>query len=159
MTQDARAELAHRFQYHPPTTPGAREAHETVRARFEDLSQELSALVPVGREAAVMITKMEEAMFWANAAIARHFGSEGGTTEDNYKPRPISDSPQRSRGNAGLRGAPGGHAPGLRPAASDGMGAEPWEYDFVKAHVESGTASKEVKRFFAQCVRAEPMNP
>lgn len=35
----------------------------------------------------------------------------------------------------------------------------PWEYDFFKAHVESGTASEDVKRFFAACVRVEPMEP
>lgn len=94
MTQDARAELAHRFQYHPPTTPGAREAHENVRAVLGNVAAELSPTLPQGREAALFVTKIEEAMFWANAAIARHFGSEGGTTEENYKPRPISDSPQ-----------------------------------------------------------------
>lgn len=33
----------------------------------------------------------------------------------------------------------------------------PYEYDAVKAHVESGHASEDVKRFFAACVRAEPM--
>jgi len=31
----------------------------------------------------------------------------------------------------------------------------PQEYDAIKAHVESGEASEDVKRFFAACVRAE----
>ncbi len=88
MTQDARAELAHRFQYHPPTNPAAREAHETVRALYGDVAQKVAAIVPPGREAALALTKVEEAMFWANAAIARHYGSEGGTTEANYTPGP-----------------------------------------------------------------------
>lgn len=94
MNEDARAELAHRFQYHPPTNPGAREAHEDVRETLGAVTQKLVPMLPAGREAATFVTKMEEAMFWANAAIARHWGSEGGTTTDNYKPRPLADNPQ-----------------------------------------------------------------
>lgn len=74
-------DLAHRFQYHPPTNPGAREAHEGVRARLAEVAEELGNLFPAGagREQALFLTKVEEAMFWANAAVARHWGSEGGT--------------------------------------------------------------------------------
>lgn len=86
MNEDARAELAHRFQYHPPTNPGAREAHQKTRATLGEVAAELTELLPPGREAALFTTKIEEAMFWANAAIARHFGSEGGTTKANYRP-------------------------------------------------------------------------
>jgi len=92
MNEDARAELAHRFQYHPPTNPAAREAHEKVRALVGELAETVADLVPAGREAALVTTKLEEAMFWANAAIARHYGSEGGTTEENY--RPMNDGRQ-----------------------------------------------------------------
>ncbi len=88
MTQDASAELAHRFKYHPPTSPGAKEAHELVRSIMWDSAKRVADVLPdgSGREAALFLTKVEEAMFWANAAIARHFGSEGGTTEANYRP-------------------------------------------------------------------------
>lgn len=73
--------LAHRFQYHPPTNPGAREAHEAVRAHLSEVAEQLGRLFPegAGREQALFLTKVEEAMFWANAAVARHWGSEGGT--------------------------------------------------------------------------------
>lgn len=82
-------ELIHRFQYHPPTNDAVREAHEFVRKTFRETAVTVAAALPGERprEEALMITKIEEAMFWANAAIARHWGSEGGTPnpeeEDN----------------------------------------------------------------------------
>lgn len=75
------ADLAHRFQYHPPTSPGAKEAHEAVRSQLSEVAEQLGRLFPegAGREQALFLAKVEEAMFWANAAVARHWGSEGGT--------------------------------------------------------------------------------
>jgi hypothetical protein len=64
-------DLAWRFEYHPPTTEAEREAHQEVRNQLLELAQDLEALLPDGREKALTITKLEEAMFWANAAIAR----------------------------------------------------------------------------------------
>lgn len=74
------ADLAQRFQYHPPTDPEARRAHESVRAQLAEVAERLGRLFPegAGREHALFVTKVEEAMFWANAAVARHWGSEGG---------------------------------------------------------------------------------
>ncbi|MEV2203750.1 hypothetical protein AB0E11_27840 [Streptomyces fradiae] len=65
------AELAHRFNYHPPRTPAVAEAHAAVREQCTQLAGFLDSTVPDGREKAVAMTKVEEAMFWANAAIAR----------------------------------------------------------------------------------------
>lgn len=65
-------ELAHRFQFHPATDAATRDAHEFVRAACLDLVHRLNQVVPKGREAALVVTKAEEVMFWANAAIARH---------------------------------------------------------------------------------------
>lgn len=81
-------ELRRRFQYHPPTSPGAREAHEFVRETLRGVAEAVVPQLPggAGREQALFLTKVEEAMFWANAAIARHWGSEGGT------PAPEGDS-------------------------------------------------------------------
>ena len=64
-------DLINRFSYHPPTKPGRAEAHETTRALLLGVAAELDALLPPGREHAVVLTKLEEAMFWSNAAIAR----------------------------------------------------------------------------------------
>lgn len=74
-----RQELVHRFQYHPPMTDQAKRAHEDVREECKRLALFLSSSLPAGREKSLAITKLEEAMMWANAAIARHVGSEGGT--------------------------------------------------------------------------------
>lgn len=48
------------------------EAHEQVRVLLGAVARELSAHVPDGREKSLVLTKLEEAMFWANAGIARH---------------------------------------------------------------------------------------
>lgn len=66
-------EIAHRFAYHPPRNEAAVKAHERVRELLGDVAQELDALLPADRprEKALVQTKLEEAMFDANAAIAR----------------------------------------------------------------------------------------
>ncbi|MEU5091731.1 hypothetical protein [Streptomyces sp. NPDC021356] len=69
------AELAHRFNYHPPRTAAVAEAHSSVREQCTQLAGCIDSTVPEGREKALAVTKLEEVMFWANAAIARA-GSE-----------------------------------------------------------------------------------
>ncbi|MBF6416945.1 Acb2/Tad1 domain-containing protein [Nocardia cyriacigeorgica] len=64
-------ELANRFTYHPARTEQRRTAHDTVRAVVASVAHELNTLLPEGREKAVVFTKLEEAMFWGNAALAR----------------------------------------------------------------------------------------
>lgn len=68
MTDD----LANRFSYHPPKDDFARNSHEQVRSELLNLVERIAAFIPEGRESALFVTKMEEAMFWANAAIARN---------------------------------------------------------------------------------------
>lgn len=64
-------ELKNRFRYHPPQTEQRRQAHETVRSGLLTTAERLYELLPDGREKSLAITKLEEAMFWANAALAR----------------------------------------------------------------------------------------
>lgn len=64
------SDLANRFEYHKPNLVRI-DAHERTREVFFGLAQFIEAVCPSGRETALAITKLEEAMFWANAAIAR----------------------------------------------------------------------------------------
>ena len=65
-------ELARRFGYHPPVEPGKKERHEEVREVLLEAADKLVDLTGAPtREQATMMTKLEEAMFWANAAVAR----------------------------------------------------------------------------------------
>jgi hypothetical protein len=65
-------ELARRFNYHPPNTDEKRKNYESVRAVCLGAAEELVVVTgPPSREQSIAITKLEEAMFWANAAIAR----------------------------------------------------------------------------------------
>lgn len=72
MLDEAARALHHRFAYHPPVTDQTKHQHETVRAKCEDLAQHFLATLPPGREQALVLTHIEEAMFWANASIARN---------------------------------------------------------------------------------------
>lgn len=67
-----RDELVRRFGYHPPVQPGKKEAHEQVRTVCLEAADALVLLTggPTP-EQTLAIRKLEEAMFWANAALAR----------------------------------------------------------------------------------------
>ena len=72
-------ELARRFGYHPPQTEEKKLQLETVREVLLDAADQLVELTggPTP-EQTLMVRKLEEAMFWANAAIAQ---PEGNTSE------------------------------------------------------------------------------
>lgn len=63
-------DLANRFNYHAPND-SKRLAHQDVRMYCMQLADFLNGNLPEGREKAVAVTKLEEVMFWANAALAR----------------------------------------------------------------------------------------
>ena len=65
------ADLETRFKHFPPTTPEDADTHAAVRAELFESARFLDDLLPDGREKALVLTKLEEAMFWANAALAR----------------------------------------------------------------------------------------
>lgn len=70
------ADIEHRFAFHAASTEEKRDAHASVRQACRRLADELNERLPEGREKALVITKLEEAMFWANAALARQKGDE-----------------------------------------------------------------------------------
>lgn len=64
-------DITNRFSFHPADTEEKRAAHEHIQARCRELAHELNEALPEGREKSTAITKLEEVMFWANAATAR----------------------------------------------------------------------------------------
>jgi hypothetical protein len=64
-------DLENRFNYHAPDEL-KKLAHERVREILLQVAQEFNHTLLEGREKSIVITKLEEAMFWANASIARN---------------------------------------------------------------------------------------
>lgn len=63
-------EILIRFVYHPPKGDQA-ERYEQIRAAGREMAMLLTALTPESREQSLAFTALEEAVMWANAAIAR----------------------------------------------------------------------------------------
>jgi hypothetical protein len=64
------AQIDAAFKYHPPKE-GQPERYAEIRAEARLLALRLVKLCPPGRERSLALTKLEEAVMWANAAIAR----------------------------------------------------------------------------------------
>lgn len=63
-------ELNCRFTYHAPKD-GQPEKYKRIRDTARDVAIMLIDLTPASREQSLALTKLEEVVFWANAAIAR----------------------------------------------------------------------------------------
>lgn len=63
-------DIQNRFAYHKPDEDRV-ERHGAVRNSLQSVALKILSLTPPGREQALALTKLEEAMVWANAAIAR----------------------------------------------------------------------------------------
>ena len=59
------------FRFHPATAETGPK-HERVREACHRLALDLIELAPPSRELSLALTSLEEAMMWANAAIARN---------------------------------------------------------------------------------------
>jgi len=59
------------FTYHAPKE-GQAAMYETLRVAAKTLAFCIAELCPEGRERSLALTKLEESVMWANAAIARH---------------------------------------------------------------------------------------
>lgn len=64
-------ELETRFTYHPPKDEEQKKKYENLRHRAHLLAWDIFELVPESREKSLALTKLEEAVMWANAGIAR----------------------------------------------------------------------------------------
>lgn len=67
-------DLDRRFDYYPPRDERTVWAYEVVRAACLDVACTFNVLLPDGREKSAAVAKLEEAMMWGSAAIARNGG-------------------------------------------------------------------------------------
>lgn len=59
------------FRYHPPM-PGQGRRYEQIREEAKELAVTIATLTPPSREQSIALTKLEEVVAFANAAIARN---------------------------------------------------------------------------------------
>lgn len=78
----AKWDLANRFTYHPPKA-GQPEQFQLIRSIAHSYATVINETCPDGREKSLSITKLEEVVFWANAAMARIKTDEAEITEPN----------------------------------------------------------------------------
>lgn len=64
-------DLDNRFDFYPANTKIKQDLHSDVRVECKALATFFDESIPDSREKSLAITKIEEAMFWANAGIAR----------------------------------------------------------------------------------------
>lgn len=65
------AQLDNNFKYHPPKE-GQQEKYVAIRDKAKELAEMLNELCPDSREKSLSVTNLEQAVFWANASIARN---------------------------------------------------------------------------------------
>lgn len=68
----ANSDLINRFTFHPVTGPSQANLYEEVRAKALEFALWLDEIAPDSRELSTALTKLDEVVFWSNAAIARH---------------------------------------------------------------------------------------
>lgn len=64
-------QIENAFTYHAPKE-GQPEQYAAIRAKAKDLAYYLDCVAPNCREKSLAMTKLEETVMWANAAIARN---------------------------------------------------------------------------------------
>ncbi len=72
ITEEEFSRLGNNFTYHAPKNPCQVSRYEDVRSNAKNLAHMLYRLCPSSRELLLAMTKLEEVVFWANAAIARN---------------------------------------------------------------------------------------
>jgi hypothetical protein len=73
--EELRARVDRDFTYHPPTTAQVA-VYEEIRDQGKIFAHLLVDLCPISRELSLALTHLEQAVMWANAAVARA-GQEG----------------------------------------------------------------------------------
>lgn len=70
------AEIERRFTYHRPVGDKIMD-HDDIRLEFKRFALLLRERLPAGREKSLAFTALEEASFWAHAAVAREGWLQG----------------------------------------------------------------------------------
>jgi hypothetical protein len=71
MSEEQKQRIENNFTYHAPK-PGQPQRYEVIRNEAKELAMLIAEETPVSREQSLALTKPEEVVFWANAAIARN---------------------------------------------------------------------------------------
>lgn len=71
LTPDEIEKISNNFTYHAPFGDQPKR-YEFLRNQARKLAQNFCSLCPPSRELSLALTKLEEAVFWVNAAIARN---------------------------------------------------------------------------------------
>ena len=66
------SDLQNRFTHHPPRDHEQADKYAEIRRAGYAMAFEVNNLAPDSREKSLAITRIEEAVMWANAAIARN---------------------------------------------------------------------------------------
>jgi hypothetical protein len=69
VTESRRAQIESVFSYHP-VQPGQKERYEALRAEAREFALMIAAMTPTSREQSLALTALQEAVMYANAAIA-----------------------------------------------------------------------------------------
>jgi len=70
MSDELFEQNAHNFKYHTPKGNAA-DIYQGIRDKGRELADMIAGVCPPSRERSLAITKIEEAIMWANASIAR----------------------------------------------------------------------------------------
>lgn len=71
MPPESTNDINNRFTYHAPKGDQA-QTYETIRSEAKGLALLLLEKCPPSRELSLALTNLEQAVFWANASIARN---------------------------------------------------------------------------------------
>lgn len=71
IARQVQADLDNRFTYHSPQ-PDQPARYTALRNQAKDLAEAIVTSTPPSREQSLALTNLEQAIFWANAAIARN---------------------------------------------------------------------------------------
>lgn len=68
---DMKDQIENNFMYHSPID-NQPQRYEALRAKAKELAHMINSHCPPSREKSLAITKLEDAVMWANASIARN---------------------------------------------------------------------------------------